>query len=443
MLTRICLILALLGATPLWSQVAPSASGGTTNPDDDSRMNMPPPVGGESSPMTGTAEERSNFLSGGLTFITAYQDNVFAGGTSGPVGDETYSILPTISLDQRTPRQHRTLSYSSGFVFYHPTSDLNSVQQNASLGYVYRFSPRTTLSVRDSFLQSTNAFNQSASLSGAAKSGPEGLPTVAVIAPFANQLGNSADVVISYQFGEDGMVGGSGSTALLDYPNRSQVPDLYNYTSAGGSGFYSRRLTSSQYIGAIYKYSESATTPFDSTTETHTISLFYTLYVNRNLTFSFSGGPQYYNSTETGAVSTHSWDPAGTASVEWRGLHYNLNAKYSRSIYGGGGLLGTFETNDAALSWNWQMKRTWSLNTSGIYLNSKNVAPVQAFSSPGGHTVSESASIQHRMGERLSAEAGYSRLDQQYSGIGFVSTTPSSDRVYVSVSYQLSRPLGR
>ena len=34
-------------------------------------------------------------------------------------------------------------------------------------------------------------------------------------------------------------------------------------------------------------------------------------------------------------------------------------------------------------------------------------------------------------------------LHQNYNAIAFVTTAPNSDRVYISVSYQFTRPLGR
>ena len=62
---------------------------------------------------------------------------------------------------------------------------------------------------------------------------------------------------------------------------------------------------------------------------------------------------------------------------------------------------------------------------------------------PGGNTASGTAVLQHRIGEHFNAELGYARLHQNYNGIALVSTAPDSDRVYISVSYQLTRPLGR
>jgi hypothetical protein len=47
------------------------------------------------------------------------------------------------------------------------------------------------------------------------------------------------------------------------------------------------------------------------------------------------------------------------------------------------------------------------------------------------------------MGEHFNAEIGYARLHQSYSGVAVISSNPDSDREYVSITYQFTRPLGR
>ena len=61
----------------------------------------------------------------------------------------------------------------------------------------------------------------------------------------------------------------------------------------------------------------------------------------------------------------------------------------------------------------------------------------------GGHTVSGTVSVQHPMSEHFKAELGYARLHQSYSGIAVISTAPDSNREFISISYQFTRPLGR
>jgi hypothetical protein len=38
---------------------------------------------------------------------------------------------------------------------------------------------------------------------------------------------------------------------------------------------------------------------------------------------------------------------------------------------------------------------------------------------------------------------GYTRLHQSFNGIAAIATTPDTNREFISISYQFSRPLGR
>ena len=129
MLTRVCLSIALLVALPACSQVVPAATGGTPAVDNETPMQTPPPVSGEPYPTLTGSETRSNYLRGGLSFETAYDDNEVPYGTTHPIGDVMYSVRPTITIDLTTPRFHQTLTYNPGFTFYQRTSGYNESDQ--------------------------------------------------------------------------------------------------------------------------------------------------------------------------------------------------------------------------------------------------------------------------------------------------------------------------
>src|SRR5277367_6555699 len=150
--------LVLLMATPVWSQLAVTPFEMPTTSIDEAPMLTPPPVSAEGYPTVVGSQVRSNYLAAGLVFNTAYNDNVLAGGTTTPVSDSIYTISPTIALNQTTPRQQLTLTYRPGFTFYQHTSALNAANQNAALNFQYRLSQYTTISLRDSFQKSSNAF---------------------------------------------------------------------------------------------------------------------------------------------------------------------------------------------------------------------------------------------------------------------------------------------
>ena len=84
-------------------------------------MVTPAPVSGEGYSMGFTSETRSNYLRGGLVFGTAYNTDVTTETNGQPISDVSYSIWPTISLDQTRSRLHWT--------FCHMLQDLRSTRK--------------------------------------------------------------------------------------------------------------------------------------------------------------------------------------------------------------------------------------------------------------------------------------------------------------------------
>jgi hypothetical protein len=452
MLTRVCFSLALFAAMPAWAQLEVTPFEMNTPSSDQTQMVTPPPVSGEGYPTTVGSQARSNYLDAGFIANLAYDDNVILGGSTTPIRDGVYSISGTVAFNQTTPRELLTLSYSPGFTFYQNTRALNALDQTASANFQYRLGPHTSISVNDAFEKSSNALNQLNPLSEETLSATTQYTPADVVAPYANRISNAANAGLSYQFSKNGMIGAGGVLTENSYPDPTQASNFYNSNSRGGSVFYSQRLTHTQYVGLSYQYSESGSNPVNSQADpastatevhTHTIVAFYTVYLSPTLSVSFSGGPQYFSATQSSSVQAGSWTPSIAASVGWQRSHTNLVGSYTRTVSGGGGLLGAFDSNIVNASARWQLARRWTVGAAGNYTVIKNVAPSLSSSSVGGHTISGTAQVQHSLGEHIVAGIGYARLDQRYDGISALSETPGSDRVYFSLSCQFSRPLGR
>jgi hypothetical protein len=445
MLTRFCLTATLIIAMPAVSQVVPAATGPAENFGDEYRMPIPPMVSGQAFPTSTLAETRSNYLNAGISFQSGYYQNLLPGYGAAPINDFGYSITPTIQIDQLTSRLHEALDYRSGFTLYQRTSARNEVDQSASYDLQYRLSPHMTLSGQDSFQKSSNVFNQPDSLLGAPVSGAPPSSPANLVVPYANRLGNAANVEYTYQFSRDAMIGGGGTTALSHYLDLTQSTGLYNSNSRGGSAFYTRRLAGSQYLGATYQYMMITGNPTGGKLQiqVNTLFGFYNAFVAHRLSLSLAAGPQHYALAYSSLPPSASWTPAVTASVGWQAERTSLAASYSRSISGGGGLLGAFSTNSAAASARWQLARTWAVDAAAGYTIFKNVSPVTVSWEQGGHTVTGTVSVDHSFKERFHAQAGYQRLHQTYNGIAVISSDPDSDRGFISITYQLTRPLGR
>jgi len=407
-------------------------------------MRMPPPVSGEPYPAETGSETRSNYLRGGVTFEGAYNSNIQYEADHS-IADANYSIRPNIAIDQATSRWHETLTYSPGFTFYQRLSVFNDADQDASLSVHYRLTRHTALQLRDAFQKSSNVFNQPYQASGETISGSPQSPPAGAVAPFANRNNNAGSGEISYQISADVMLGGGGTFTKMTYPHLGQVPGLCDSSSRGGSGFLNLRPSRSQYVGATYQYSlyESCPASMRSETTTHAFDLYYTVYPMHALSMSFSGGPQHFAVTEAPFPSSGSWTPSVTASIGWQSNRSSLAASYSRTVNGGGGLLGAFYSNTASAHARWQLTRAWGADSTVDYETHKNVDSLLASSNPGGHTLSGTVSVQRAISGRITAQLGYQRQHQKYSGIQAISAAPDNDRGFVTISYQFERALGR
>jgi hypothetical protein len=241
------------------------------------------------------------------------------------------------------------------------------------------------------------------------------------------------------------MIGATGTSTILNFPNPAEANGLYNSDSRGGSAFYNRRLSSSQYIGVTYRYLQSLAYPLNaqSETQTDTGTFFYTIYLGRAFSMSLSGGPQYAVMSESSFPTVHLWAPAAMASVGWQTAHTAFTANYARAVTGGGGLLGAFQSNSASASARWQIARAWTVGCAASYAINKTVTPLLSSSNSGGYAIAGDATVEHPISDHIKAELGYSRLHQSYSSIAVISNAPDSNREYISISYQFNRPLGR
>src|ERR1700733_8711925 len=340
---RLCLSVALLSCSMVaWCQVEPSATGGTGTTEDDSLMTLPPSVSGSFYPSSVGSEERENTLSGGIIVIATYDDNVLTGEQIQPIAAESYTILPNISISERTSRLRGSLNYSPGFMFYHPTSELNEVTQNAFADFQYRWTPHTTVGLQEMFQQNSTVFSQPYTVAGATISDSGSSSSPIVIAPYLGQLMESTTGHISYQFSRSSMVSASGYYSLFDYSNSALSQGFYNSHGGGGSGSYSRRFGRAQYLGVSYRFATSETTPYPSTTESQFASVFYSVRLPNHLSLSFNGGPEYTSTTTPGVAPFTSWAPSGTASIGWQRSRADFALSYSHEVTTGWGLLGSF-----------------------------------------------------------------------------------------------------
>jgi hypothetical protein len=442
---RAILSLTLLGTLLAFNSMGAAAQT-TATPMGDSQMMTPPPVSGQAYPTEVGAEAKSNYLNGGISFTGGYVENLFPGDTSAPTNAAMYSVTPTLSFDQESGRQHRMFTYSPSFTFYQPSNDLNMFNQSARANYQYRLTPHATVVAGDSFVKTSDVFEEASATLVENISGSTQISTPGVIVPFANQLSNAANAELTTQMSRSSMIGVSGFAANMDYPNSSGAGGgVYNSSSRGGGAFYNHQISGAQYMGVNYQYAQSAAQVVNTPSETRmdTVSAFYTIYFRRALSISVSGGPQYFNATETGAPTTSSWTPSVTASMGWQAFRSNLAVSYSQAVTGGGGLMGAYYTKSANASVRWQLSRIWTAAAGASYASSKSATPLLLFANLGGHTISGLASVQRSITQQLRVSFEYDRMHENYGEIAAIASNPDTDRVSAALSWYFTQPVGR
>jgi hypothetical protein len=429
---RFCL-LVLLAALPAYSQVEPSAA----DSQPTSEMKTPPPVSNLGYPAAIGAGTLFNYLKGEVGADVGYISNMYAGSSSSPIAEKTVSIHPSIDVDHASARREISIKYSPEFIWYEPSSERNEFDQNATVTYRVHMTPHTNFTAVDRFQDSSTEYG------GQVSGGSDGT-TQGAVPPFAKRLTNSASVEASLQMSMNGMIGASGQSTILHYPDSSEIEGVSDSRSWGATGFYNRRLTMDQYCGFNYQYSDSESYPASGTTVTltHAFLGYYTLYTKWKLTLSVSGGPQRYIS-DYSLIESSGWGAMYTPSMGWENARISLSANYSQSVTGGGGLTGAYHSKSATANLQWRAMRKWTLGATAAYSSNHSVSILSGVANNDGHSVSGSAKVDHSISDQWSLRMNYTRLHQIYDNISAIAANPDADRVSASVVWRFSRSLGR
>lgn len=393
--------------------------------------------------------ERSNTLRGGVTFATGYDDNALLENGK-PVGNASFSFMPSLSLEQSRTHAFLDLSYNPGFTINQQLSQLNTNTQATAINFQYRFTQNLTVRVHDTFSSTNSPFVDSATSADSVPGSVLHQPSEPVLTPFANRTSNMGGVDLIDQLGERAILGGSASFSLLNYDNVAggAGAQLIDSRSEGGELFYNHRVWSKQWIGVTYSFQSFTFNSGAEQTNSHSALLFYTIPLRSHVTLSLFGGATY--SVTDGQViiipsvtmpaSTQQWSPSGGMTLGWQGERTGMSATFNRSIAAGGGLFGTVDRYSGTVEVRRQLSRRWIGSLNCLYDNNR---PIDFITANEFRTVAGGGSVERQIGQHLSFAVNYSRAHQIYGGLTAAQLFPDHNRAFVSISYLFNRPLGR
>lgn len=427
---------------------------------------IPPPIAGEDTIIPGPLGEeslafdselaRTNYLDGGMSLGTTFDDNAF-NTSEDRISNLSFLFQPYIALKQSRGRLNWMLDYGGGFTVNQRLSAENQGSHNLGFEAKYRLSPHIDLLVRDHFITTTGFFDQVNQNPQAPTGTLLQRPNEFVVTPLAQQTSNLGTAQITCQFSPRSEIGGSGTFYLSHYKDVPEGTSLVDSNSQQADAFYNYRVSQGSSVGVTYHFQRLTFSPIADTTLVNSVLATYTLQLQpARVTLSFFGGPQHMgNSSQltspSGALSTSgtlaaasqkSWSPAAGGSLNWNGQQTSFLAEVGHTASDGGGLFGAVQLTMVDAAVRRQFTRSLTVQLGGAYGSSSPLG----IASPGYSALKNATgtfAISRRLRTSMTLSAGYSYVYQLQQNAVPPITNVHHNRAWVSVSYGFTRPLGR
>jgi hypothetical protein len=397
--------------------------------------------------------ERSNYLRGGVSVSEGYVDNAFLTPTD-QVGNATFSVYPNISIAQSTTRARWSLDYAAGLTVNQRLTNQNQGAQSLTFNSLFALSPHLTLHAAESFSMISGLFGGNAA--SEFQPGFQGGNNT-LISPLSNQKVSQTVVEANYHFALRDVAGASGGFLDMRYgdvaSNATNPPtDLTNTQAASGTAFWLHQITQKNWAGFSYRYQRITYTP-SGDTRVHTFAFNDTLKISKLFNISGFIGPEF--SDNTGLVTTTSgntqistssgWGVAGGVDVGWESSRTGVIAGYSKQVTNGSGILGAVTLQNGYVTVRRELFPRWTINGMVNYGNNQAITLALATTASTINTTTVGVMLDRNVGRSLGFQIGYFHdiQDQSGSSVAAQNYTADRNRVFVNLSYQWAKALGR
>lgn len=418
---------------------------GGTEETTDALPQIPSFIGGKGISTTVLSEmQRSNYLRAGLNVGMAYDDNPFL-VSNGAQSNTSVTVFPNISLEESTSRMRWKLGYAGGLTINQNLTNQNQQAQNLNFDSGFRLSPHVNLRVAENFSLTTGFFDSG---NGAGEVGSGG-PNASLVAPLATQRSSLTTVETNYHFALNDLIGASGTFYNLHFTNPPKGTALADSQTATASAFWLHRLVGEDWGGVAYHFERIT---FNPTGETlvHSFLVMNTLSLSKRFTLSAFVGPQYSENDGlvsgggTQAIQSNEWTVSGGVEVGWRNQHTSVSAGYSRDVRDGGGLLGSVLLQDVHGTLRHQLSPAWTAALSASYGTNQSLVAPSTSSASSINLTSAGFALERNLGKSIGFRLGYTHNFEEQFGLPAPNPTQdaSSNRFFVTLSYQWAKPLG-
>src|SRR5208337_1590611 len=432
-----------------------SQSGSSGSSSQDQSGNGPQqvfthPQNGPSLSFLGEATS-NNFVKIGLGATAAYDTNGSA--FSSPSFSQTQGIFTaSLQLTQTRPKVTWDVSGTAGL----STSNVPGYETTStpylSAGLLWQISQRWQFHVRETYLYSTDPFQQYTVYGGTPSFNQ---PNPTTYAPLATTESNYAYADLTYQMSAYDSITFTGTENLTQYANGFYTSSsLYNWYAWGGVGQYQHVFSARLSAGGSYSYTAVDYGHGQSRSGIQSIQGFATYRFTPHISVAGWVGPEYTATKNLVPIfcspfgcfievfHNASWSNAFGGNVGWSGQRGSVVVSFSKAITNGGYLFGIVQLYQARGSYVRQLTPLWSTNLSALYGDNNGYAT--RVHAQHLRSFTAYASLTRQITPALNASVTYAYFNEnQRNQIGAAVPNWIDNRFQFSLQYTWGHSLGR
>lgn len=399
-------------------------------------------------PLTREDATRSNILSYGLSTTNAFDDNAQG---SGGKSNFTSLIQPQFGLAMNRPRLQANFYYSPGYTFSSTVASQSDISQSAGGQFQYLFSRRLSLSLRASFITTSNPLESVYANSVLPQVGVLERPTNPFVGARVHQTSELAGSDLVYRIAQYTSVGVGGSFSDSIYRTAFGEDNALNQSlrsqSWSAHSYISHRLSPIYNIGVDYSARNFSSQQSGTSTLTNTVLGFTTLSLSPHVQLSLFAGPEFSNIHDAGlGISVQRFEGQASSlsfgsTLYWQGERNGLGISFIQQVSDFSQTTGgAAQARTVNFTADRQLTRRIKLNAFTTYFTSAALGSFPAGLTPD----SVIAGVGLSRPVTRSITANVSAFHQEFLSPGLSTFAyPTHNVVSVSLSYNLTRPIGR
>ena len=311
----------------------------------------------------------------------------------------------------------------------------------------FRLGERWNLHLQNGYRLTTDPFQASSFLPS-----PEA-PNATLAIPYSKQTSEVANAELNWRATKRTSVGWVGNFAMQRYSetlgfNNAQQ-GLLDSTNSSGSMYVRYAFTKRFTAGLEAQYQDLLIGDSFSRTQSYSAVAYTSIQLTRHSQLTFYGGPLRSHLRNqilldlgffVVPINVVNWNTGATggASYSLQMKHSRFYALYSNRITDGGGLMGAVTLNTASASFDHDFTRLWS---GGLGFGFGNNAAIAANNTLRSYT--GTATVRRKLTRDVNFAISYQNINQEQTPKQFGYLNGNHNRVYASLEYVWTHPLGR